>query len=576
MGFFRSVGRKFHNDDPQQLKRECLWLWGKIARYRWKILAVMLLGLVGTGMSLLSCVASKYLIDAVTGYGTDMIAGAATAMVGMMLGSLGLQVLSSRVSASIHVRVRNEMQHGTYGKILRATWEALEPYRSGDLLNRLNSDIYTVADGVIGFFPSLLTSCVTLLGAFGIMLYYDPVMALIALTCAPIALVFSRFLVSKLRRHNLTMKELTGEVMSFQEDSFRNLTSIKSFSATEQYAQRMRSLQGKYEGAYLSFHAFQINVSACLSLVSMAVTAACFGWGVYQLWAGKISYGSMTMFLQLATTLRGAFSSLISLMQQAISITTSAGRVIAVEALPAEDARVPEGLDREQRLHVVLRQVSFQYQNGETVLQPFDFTANSGECIAVTGPSGEGKTTLLRLLLGLVEPRDGNALLMGDSGREYPLNAGTRTVFSYVPQGNSIFAGTVAQNLRITAPEATREEMEQALKIACAWEFVSQFPEGLDHPLGAGGRGISEGQAQRLAIARALLRKAPVLLLDEATSGLDIATERRLMENLQNSGVMRTCILVTHRPGSAAFCHRSYEICQGCVTEVDQGGKAHD
>ena len=574
MGFFRSVGRKLHNEDLRQLKREYSWLRERMARYRWKIMTVILLGLFGTGMSLMSSVASKYLIDAVTGYGTNMIAGAAAAMAGLMLGSLALQAVSSRVSASIHVRVRNEMQHTTYKKILRAAWESLESYRSGDLLNRLNSDIYTVADGVISFLPSFLTSGVKLLGAFCIMLYFDPVMALIALMGAPVTLVFSRFLMAKLRQQNLTVKELTGEVMSFQEDSFRNVTSIKAFSATERYAGQMQKLQGEYAGAYL-FHSFQIGVSTCLSLVSMAVTAACFGWGVYQLWTGRISYGSMTMFLQLASTLRGAFSSLISLVQQAISITTSAGRVMTLEELPSENMQVPEGFMQEEQLQIELSRVSFRYQNGEIVLQPFDFTVEPGECIAVTGPSGEGKTTLLRLLLGLVEPCSGSAQLIGGSGNRYPISAGTREAYAYVPQGNSIFAGTVAQNLRIIAPEATREEMEQALKVACAWEFVSQFPEGLDHVLGAAGRGISEGQAQRLAIARALLRKAPVLLLDEATSGLDMATERQLMENLQGSGLVRTCILVTHRPGSAAFCSRSYEIHRGSVTQMRYGGDAN-
>lgn len=575
MGFFRSVGRKLHNEDLRQLKREYSWLRERMARYRWKIMTVILLGLFGTGMSLMSSVASKYLIDAVTGYGTNMIAGAAAAMAGLMLGSLALQAVSSRVSASIHVRVRNEMQHTTYKKILRAAWESLESYRSGDLLNRLNSDIYTVADGVISFLPSFLTSGVKLLGAFCIMLYFDPVMALIALMGAPVTLVFSRFLMAKLRQQNLTVKELTGEVMSFQEDSFRNVTSIKAFSATERYAGQMQKLQGEYAGAYLSFHSFQIGVSTCLSLVSMAVTAACFGWGVYQLWTGRISYGSMTMFLQLASTLRGAFSSLISLVQQAISISTSAGRVMALEELPSENMQVPEGFMQEEQLQIELSRVSFRYQNGEIVLQPFDFTVEPGECIAVTGPSGEGKTTLLRLLLGLVEPCSGSAQLIGGSGNRYPISAGTREAYAYVPQGNSIFAGTVAQNLRIIAPEATREEMEQALKVACAWEFVSQFPEGLDHVLGAAGRGISEGQAQRLAIARALLRKAPVLLLDEATSGLDMATERQLMENLQGSGLVRTCILVTHRPGSAAFCSRSYGIHRGSVTQMRYGGDAN-
>ena len=576
MGLFRCVDQQLHKEDPQQLKRECRWLWNRIARYRGPILTVMLLGLLGTGMSLLSSVATKYLIDAVTGYAADMITGAAVAMAAMMLGGLALQAVSSWVSAAVHVRVRNEMQHAAYGKILRTAWEALEPYRSGDLLTRLNSDIHTVADGVVGFPANLLAAVVKLLGAFCIILYFDPVMALIALLGAPATLVFSRFLTRRLRQHNLTMKELSGDVMSFQEDSLRNLTSLKAFDATERYADRMQQLQGEYEGAFLSFRSFQIGVSTCLSMVSMLVTAACFGWGVYQLWAGNISYGSMTMFLQLASTLRGAFSSVTSLVQQAITITTSAGRIMAVEELPNENTEIPEGFDQEHQLGIALHQVSFRYQNGETVLQPFDFVSESGESIAVAGPSGEGKTTLLRLLLGLVEPCSGTARLTGDSGRSYTLGAGTRQAFSYVPQGNSILTGTVAENLRIIAPEATEEEMEQALKVACAWDFVSQFPDGLNHHLGAAGRGISEGQAQRLAIARALLRKAPILLLDEATSGLDVATERRLMENLQHSGLVRTCILVTHRPGSAKFCSRTYEIHHGVVTEVCYGDNKND
>lgn len=571
MAFFRGIKKQFYKESPQQFKRELVWLWGRIRQYRRMIGLVGLLGLCGTLMSLVSSVASKYLIDAVTGYGTDVIGRAAAMMVGMMLGSLILQAVSSRVSASVHIRVRNQMQHTTYGRILRAAWEALEPYRSGDLLNRLNSDINTVADGIISFVPSLLTSCVKFLGAFCIMLYYDPTMALIALIGAPVTLLLSRALVGKLRQYNLTMKELTGEVMSFQEDSFRNLTSIKAFSVTDRYEEEMRKLQGEYADAYLSFNSFQIGMSSTLSLVSMAVSSACFGWGVYQLWTGEITYGSMTMFLQLASTLRGSFSALISLAQQSISITTSAGRIMAVEELPAENAQVPEGFSEETELSISLEKVSFQYQNGDTVLDTFDFSAQPGDQIAIIGPSGEGKTTLLRLLLGLVDPCAGTAELTGDTGNRYPICAGTRSVFAYVPQGNSVFSGTVAQNLRIVAPEATEEEMERALKTACAWEFVQQFPDGLDHPLGAGGRGISEGQAQRLAIARALLCKAPILLLDEATSGLDVATERRLIANLRQSGLVRTCILVTHRPGSAEFCNRTYEIHHGHVTEVDYG-----
>jgi ABC-type bacteriocin/lantibiotic exporter with double-glycine peptidase domain len=229
---------------------------------------------------------------------------------------------------------------------------------------------------------------------------------------------------------------------------------------------------------------------------------------------------------------------------------------------------IPQGLDQEETLNIVMENVSFRYQNGDTLLEPFNLSARNSDIIALIGPSGEGKTTLLRLLLGLVSPNEGRICLVGGSGKTYPITAGTRNVFAYVPQGNSIFAGTIAENLRLVAPEATDRELKRVLKIACAWDFVSQLPDGLEHRLGAGGRGISEGQAQRLAIARALLRNAPILLLDEATSGLDVATEQQLLKNLRQCGLLRTCILVTHRPESARFCNRTYEVHRKQVTEV--------
>ena len=571
MSLFSSLKKQLNMEDPAQVKREWQWIWSRMKKFRGSILLVGLLALLGTALSLASSVASKFLIDAVTGFSKSRIGSAILVMGLTMVGGLLLQAYSSRVGAHVHVHVRQQLQRKTYGRILRATWEKLEGYRSGDLLSRMNTDINNVADGIISFGPSLVSSATKFFGAFCIILYFDPVMAMIALASAPVTMVVSRLLMRRLRKHSLTMKELDSEVMSFQEDSLRNLTSIKAFAAVDRYRKEMGKVQDHYADAYLSFNSFRIGLTTLMSLVSMTVTAACFGWGVYQLWNGRITYGSMTMFLHLANVLRGSFSSLISLAQQGVSMTTSAGRIMAVEELPRENDQVAEGLAEEQRVDILLRQVSFRYQDGEALLHTFDFTALDGDQVAIMGPSGEGKTTLLRLLLGLVEPCEGTAELVGGSGKQYPINAGTRGVFAYVPQENSIFTGTIAHNLRIVAPDATESEMVQALKVACAWDFVRQFPEGLQHPLGAGGRGVSEGQAQRLAIARALLRKAPVLLLDEATSGLDVATERQLMENLRHSGMVRTCILVTHRPASAEFCNRAYEVQAGQVSEVYHG-----
>lgn len=571
MGLLGYIHKQLNMEKPEQLKRECIWLWANAKKQYRAILAVGALAILGTVMSLASSVASKYLVDAVTGYGTGRILSMALLMAAMMLSGLGLQAFSSRVSARVHMRVRNQMQYKTYGRILQAAWEKTDTYRSGDLLSRLNFDINTVADGIIGFGPSLLATAAKFAGAFCIILFYDPVMALIALASAPLTLVVSRYLMKRLRRHSLSMKEASDEVMSFQEDSLRNLTSIKAFAAVDRYRKEMGKVQNQYADAYLSFNSFRISTNTLLSFVSMTVMAACFGWGVYQLWAQQITYGSMTMFLYLAGVLRGSFDALASMAQQAISMTTSAGRIIAVEELPRENDQISEGLEQEKSVDITLKQVEFHYQNGEHLLHTFDFCARDGDVVAIMGPSGEGKTTLLRILLGLVEPGSGTAELVGSTGGTYPISAGTRSLFAYVPQENSIFTGSIAHNLRIVAPDATADEMEQALKVACAWEFVEKFPDGLEHHLGSGGRGISEGQAQRLAIARALLRKAPVLLLDEATSGLDVATERRLMENLRRSGMVRTCILVTHRPGGAEFCNRAYEIRDGQISEVPYG-----
>ncbi len=568
MRFVDRVVKRFSSEDVKLGKQELSWLLGCVRRYKGHILTVSLLGIAGTVMGLVSSVASKYLIDAVTGRSADTLWQAAAAMVLMLAGSLALQACSSRISASIHIRVRHELQHRSYSRILRCTWEALEPYRSGDLLSRLSTDIQTVSDGIISFLPGLLTTCIRFFGAFGIILYYDPGMALVALLGAPATLLLSRSMLRTMTRHSLSMKQVAGEVMSFQEDSFRNLTSIKTFSAADWYGDRLGALQDRFADTYLDCNRFQVAMSTAMSALGSVVSFACLGWGVYRLWTGQITYGSMTMFLQLATILRSSFQSLVSLAPQAVSIGTSASRVMAVEQLPNEDAATPEGFDCEKDHAIRIRQADFQYQNGEILLQRFDFSASPGELIAVIGPSGEGKTTLLRLLLGLVSPCDGQAFLEGTSGRTYPLGAGTRSVFAHVPQGNSIFAGTVAENLRIIRPDATDDQLRQVLEAACAWEFVEQLPLQLQQPLGPGGRSISEGQAQRLAIARALLRQAPFLLLDEATSALDEDTERRLLHNLRTGGLVRTCILVTHRSTSAAFCNRTYEIRGGRISEV--------
>lgn len=537
-----------------------------IRRYRAVVGIHILLGILGTALSLLSSVAMKTLIDVVTGFQTGAIFTAAAWMAGMLLGSAAMQAAASRIAAVINIRVQNGIQAEVYDRMLRTDWASLEQFRSGDLLNRLNTDVTSVSGGVTGLLPSFVTAAVQFLGSLMIILCYDPVMALIALIGAPLSVLCSRTLVRRMRSYNRRMKDISSEVMSFHEDSLRNLTSIKAFGIMDGFRDRMCAMQGKYRETYLDYNRFSVIAGFVMSIVGLLVSAGCFGWGVYRLWTHAISYGAMMMFLQLTTMLRSAFSSLIGLVPTAVSITTSAGRLMAIADLP-EEPGARERVSVPEPCTVELRDVTFAYPGGEPVLEHVDFRARQGEVVALTGASGEGKTTMIRLMLGLVRPEDGSVCLTGADGRCLPVTAATRTAFSYVPQGNTVFAGTIADNLRMVRPEATDAELIAALETACAYDFVRQLPDGIYARTGELGHGLSEGQAQRIAVARAVLRGAPVLLLDEATSALDEATEQRMLENLMHSGRVQTCVLITHRAATAERCLRRYTLRGTRLTE---------
>ncbi len=564
---YQWVKNKIEDGSFHEWYQECRWVGQYVVRYKTAVALYVVLGIIGIVMSLGSSVASKFLIDAVIGYKSSTIGKAFAVMIGMRIGNIIMRSIASLVGAKVNIRIQNEIQVETYQRILKTDWQSLESFRSGDLLNRLGSDTNTVAGAVTNFIPSLMSNAVQLIGTFVIMMYYDPVMALIAFLSSPLTVACSTILLRKMRKHNREMKDLYSNVVSFQQDSFQNITVIKAFGVTDWFGKQMERVQMDYKNKFLEYNGFSVSTSAAVNLLSLVCYFGCFGWGVYRLWLGSITYGEMTMFLQLSGLMGAAFSGLTSLVPMGISIATSAGRVMAVVELPQEDTEAGEGFGEETEFTLSLENISFNYDGGMPVLENVNFEAKPGELISVTGPSGEGKTTMMRILLGLIHPTKGNALIKGGSGRVYPLCAATRKIFGYVPQGNHIFTGTIAENLRIINPDATDEEILEVLKIACAYDFVMDLPDGLDHMVGGRDKRLSEGQAQRIALARALLRKAPVLLLDEATSALDTETESQLLTNLMNCGRIKTCILVTHRPAGKRLCNRSYHISDGKVKE---------
>lgn len=547
-----------------EMYREICWMLRHMRKY-WKwIVFYIFAGVIGICLSMGASVISKHLIDAVIYGRADKFTEYVSLMVGMAVGNIAIAAGISRVSAKIMVEVQNEMRKNLFHEILYSCWEELQLYSTGDLLNRLNSDMGIVSRNVISWMPTLVTKGIQFLGSFVLIFYYDMTMAVFALISAPLTLLFSRFLMSKLRYYNKEMRQISSDMMAFQNDSFHNLQTLKAFGLMSTFQDKMGSLQEFYRDKVLDYNKFNVFVSSYMSVAGLAVSYLCFGWSIYRLWQGEITMGTMALFLQLSTKLAASFSGLVYLVPSLLKAMTSAGRIMVMEDMAKEETgnsfRNLSFETEGNSLILEMKNLSAAYRDGEKIIIDSDFIARSGEVVALIGPSGEGKTTLIRLMLGLLSPVEGYVKLKWQDGRNIEISAATRNFFSYVPQGNTIFMGTIADNLRLVAPDATDDELWNALDKAGAGEFVRKFPDGLLHYVGEKGTGISEGQAQRIAIARAVLRDAPILLFDEATSALDAETAHRILRCILKSDHRKMCVLTTHRPDLFYLCDRVYEV----------------
>lgn len=553
----------------REVRRELRWVSRYTYRYRWAVAWYVLLGAVSTLAGLATGLISKRLIDVVTGYDTGAIVWIGVAYVAAQLFHIGLNAVTSRISARVQIRVNQEIRADIFHKILDAEWAGVSRYHSGDLLARSGRDSDAVASSVLGWWPSLIIHLLQFVGAFVLILWYDPTLALMALAGAPITLLGSVFLLRRIRQHNKEMRQIGAEMTAFHSETFQHLQTIKSFGVTDTYFSKLDAVQRKQKDATLKHNLFSVLTSSFSALLGLVVGGVCFFWSVYRLWQKEITYGDMILFLQLAGMLSTAFGSLVGLVPAAINAATAAGRIMAVTDLPAED-RTPlpqmDALRADSALSLHVEGVRFAYPDGAAVFDAADLQAQAGQIVALVGPSGGGKTTLLRILLGLVNPDEGAATVCGADGVTATLSPATRGLFAYVPQGNTLFSGTIAENLRVLCPDATDAAIEEALRLACA-DFVWVLPEGVDTVVGERGAGLSEGQVQRLSIARALLSDAPILLLDEATSALDADTEQQLLHNIVTHHKHRICLVTTHRPSVLEVCHRVYRISDKTLIE---------
>ena len=558
---------KIHDGLLRDIVAETVWIYRYAVRYKKGILLYILLGMTAIALGLGSSVASKYLIDAVTGHKDAIILRIAALYAGFSFSKLLLSALTRRISAKLSIRASNEIRAQVFRQFLNIDWQASLDYHSGDLLTRISSDVSTVADSILGWIPSLVTGLIQFSGTLAIILIYDPVMALIALISAPLTVLLSRYLISRLQSFGQQMRQSQARLTAFYEEALQNLQAIKSFDLTEKFSGQLEQLQGLYRDVALDYNLFSVQTHLLMSSLAFVVSGLCGAWGVYRLWSGYISFGTMVLFIQMASLLSSTFSALVGLVPSAISATVSARRIMTILDLPHEDLTVtPEAaalMEQATKTGVGLRLegLQFCYEDGRDVFNDLSLYAAPGEIIGIVSPSGGGKTSLIRSLLGLVAPT--GTITLESGGISAPLTPCMRGLITYVAQEKVVFSGTIADALRLSNPNATEADMERALKLACAWDFVSALPMGIHSTLREQGRGLSEGQIQRLAIARALLSDAPVMLLDEATSALDLATERVVVKNLLSSDRRRTIIVTTHRPTVLLSCTWVYAIRDG-------------
>ena len=550
------------------------WIFSYSRKYTKVIICYTIIGIISSTLGLVSSVASKYMIDIITGYQFEKLWLVAVIMVSSMVVSLLFTSLVNRYSTKLSIYVNNDMQADIFDRIIDADWLSISQFENGDILNRFNNDVNTVASNAVSWLPNLIIYVYSIAATLAVILYYDATMALIALLSAPILLLSGRYLMRKNSEYRRKVLEVNSKLMNYEVETFYNFDTIKSFGVMEHYSKGLRGWQERFKQTNLAYNLFTIKTNIGMSVLSAGVSFLAFGYCLFRLWTGDILYGTMTLFLEQRSKLSNQFSNLVRIIPGMLNSAVSARRIRELVELPRE-VHMPEQSERMRQaaqhgFTVQLEHMNFAYIQEHRVLTDSNFIASPGEIVALVGPSGEGKTTMLRMILGLLHPNQGTAQLVTQDGETVPIHADTRRYFSYVPQGNTLMSGTIADNLRVVKEDATEEEIKQALETACAWEFVQKMPDGIHSLLGTRGRGVSEGQAQRISIARAVLRDAPILLLDEATSALDVATERQVLRNIMHRHPNKTCIVTTHRPSVLNLCQRIYRVIDTKVTQLDE------
>lgn len=526
------------------------WLWTAWQGNRLQAILNAVIGIADVVLSLAQVWAVKRAIDIASGNADGSIYWAVGAMAALILSGFACNIASVWVRNILGIRAQNRMQQRMLDRLLMSRWHSRARHHSGDVLNRLEFDVANVVTFLTETIPNTLSVLMMFIGAFLCLFSMDRMLALLLVAIIPLFLAVSKIYVGQMRRLTRQVRDSDSQVQAVMQETIQHRMVIKTLEACGDMVARLEHTQARLRRNVVRRTSFSVFSNFILNFGFALGYLVAFLWAAVRMSAGTLTFGGMTAFLQLVNKIQNPARNLTKLAPAFVGVFTAAERLMELEEEPLEEQGDPVRLSGQCGLR--LDDVTFRYDDGtRNVIEHLSFDFRPGSCTAILGETGTGKTTLVRMLLSLVRPQDGTINIYNDK-EERVLSPLMRCNFVYVPQGNTLMSGSIRDNLRLGKPSATDDDMRAALEKSCA-DFVFSLPAGLDTLCGEQGGGLSEGQAQRIAIARSLLRDRQIMVFDEATSALDGDTECRLLRNLLEDN-RHTVIFITHRPAVLKYC----------------------
>lgn len=554
--------RKFKKSDIATLK----WMWGTFHKERWQVFVLIVANVINAVVTVLYAGFSQKVIDAAaTEKSIKRVVYYSVCFLFLVLFQLFLTLLSRSFSERCKARIEVTLREYILNLVMRKEYSKITKYHTGELQNRMTSDVQTISDGFTTILPNLIYFIVKLASAFIYLVVIDRIFAVVFLVGGVFVFCCTMMFRGVLKKLHKRVQETEGKVRSYIQEILTSLLVVKSFVAEDKVINEADELMEENYKTKMRRRLFGIFANAGINVTFNVGFVFALAFGAYRLLNG-MSFGRVTSMIQLVNQIQAPFASLSSILPKYFALLASCERIIELDGVPDEaetnDKNVDVNKVYESLKAIKFENISFSYDR-DIILDNTSLTVNKGDFIAIMGISGIGKSTLLKLLLGVFRVNGGDIYLDTDMGK-IEVDKHTRKLFSYVPQGNFLLSGTIRDNLTFINPDVTEDEITQAIEISCSDSFLYDLPEGLDTVISERGIGLSEGQLQRLAIARSILSESPIMLLDEATSALDEATELRFLQNLKNMK-NKTCIIVSHKTAALEICNKHIQIIDGKI-----------